>query len=472
MVNRIGTEAPAQLPARQDAFSLRDVVFVLFRRRWIILAICLPIILVGGVSLFRQTGSFTATSRVVVELAKVGLPQWNTTGRNIDYDRELSTMFNIAMSVSIAEKAAEALADSAATIAELDPKVPAFRQPTDLRDYLLDGLAVNVVGESSILEFQFSSPNPRISLMAVGALRDAFIEYQVRGKRNPAAIVYYQEQMRSVRSDIDSLLEERGDVVSAAGYTSLEEELKHEVGQQADLENKLMHTQVDLRALQIEHGMLLEYKNLDPRDFPMGRDQSMSHPLVFWRNTVAKREDELNGVLAIHTPDSAPARRQQAILDGAVERLRQETETYVRSLEVAIGSLAEREASLKQQISAIQARNSRAPAVYQRVSLLDTEINALRGLHQDLQGKWGEVRMTEMADERVSSIVALTAPELETLLSGGKTIVYFSIIVVFAIALGVVAGFVVEGLDHRVYSPQDVEEKLRLPVYASVTKVD
>ena len=321
MVNRIGTEAPTQLPARRDAFSLRDVVFVLFRRRWIILAICVPIILVGGVSLFRQTGSFTATSRVVVELTKVGLPQWNTTGRNIDYDRELSTLFNIAMSVSIAEKAADGPGRLGARRSiRLDNKVRGFPQPTDLRDYLLEGLAVNVVGESNILEFQFSSPNPRISLMAVGALRDAFIEYQDHGRRNPGAIVYYQEQMRAVRSDIDSLLEERGDVVSAAGYTSLEEELKHEVGQQAELENKLMQTQVELRALRIEHGMLQEYIDRDPREFPMGRDQSTSHPLVYWRNTVAKREDELNAILAIHTPESAACRRQQAILDAAVER--------------------------------------------------------------------------------------------------------------------------------------------------------
>ncbi len=472
MVNRIGTESPAQLPARRDVFTLRDIVFVLFRRRWIILAICVPIILVGGISLFRQTGSYTASSRVVVELTKVGLPQWNTTGRNIDYDRELSTLFNIAMSVSIAERAAVSLADSAATIIRLDGKVPGFPGPTDLRDYLLGGLTVNVVGESNILEFQFSSPNPRISLMAVGALRDAFIDYEVRGRRNPGAIVYYQEQMRAVRGDIDSLLQERGDVVSAAGYTSLEEERKHEVGQQADLENKLMQAQVDLRALRIEHGLLQEYIGRDPRDFPMGKDQSMSHPLVYWRNTVAKREDELSAILAIHTPESPPARRQQAIVDAAVDRLSQESETYVHSLEVAIGSLEEREASLKEQISFIQTRNRRAPAVYQRVSLLDTEINALRGLHDDLQGKWGEVRMTELADERVSTVVALTAPELETLLSGGKTMVYFVIIAVFAVALGVVAGFVVEGLDHRVYTPQDVEEKLRLPVYASVTKVD
>jgi len=470
--NRKAGSSRLQGSAGREGFSLRDVVFVLFRRRWIILSVCVPIILVGGINLFRQTGSYTASSRVVVELAKPGLPQWNTSGRNIDYDRELSTLFNIAMSVSIAEKAAGALVDSAQVIKQLDRKIQGKFERLDLRDYLLEGLSVNVVGESNILEFQFSSPHPRISLMAVGALRDAFINYEVHGRRNPGAIVYYQEQMKSVRSDIDSLLARRGSVLAAAGYTSLDEELKHEAGQQAEIQDKLLQAQVELRALRIEHGMLQQYIGGNPRDFPMGKDQSQSHPLVYWRNTVAKREDELNSVLSVHTADSLPARRAKATLDGALESLRQESEAYVRSLEVAMSSLAEREASLKDQLAAVRDRNSRAPQVYQQISLLDTEINSLRDLLENLQGKWGEVRMAELADERVSSVVALTAPELDTILSGGKTVVYFVVIFVFAIALGVVAGFIVEGLDHRIYAPRDVEDKLHLPVFASVTKVD
>ena len=48
---------------------------------------------------------------------------------------------------------------------------------------------------------------------------------------------------------------------------------------------------------------------------------------------------------------------------------------------------------------------------------------------------------------------------------------YFILMVIFAIALGFVAAFILESLDHRVYEPRDVEEHLKLPVFASVTKV-
>jgi capsular polysaccharide biosynthesis protein len=44
--------------------------------------------------------------------------------------------------------------------------------------------------------------------------------------------------------------------------------------------------------------------------------------------------------------------------------------------------------------------------------------------------------------------------------------------VVLALALGIVGAFIAESVDHRVYIPREVEEKLKLPVFASVTKTD
>jgi len=43
---------------------------------------------------------------------------------------------------------------------------------------------------------------------------------------------------------------------------------------------------------------------------------------------------------------------------------------------------------------------------------------------------------------------------------------------VFGLALGIVAALIMESMDHRVYAPKDVEEKLNLPVFASVTRED
>ncbi|MBK9472424.1 MAG: hypothetical protein IPO18_09075, partial [bacterium] len=52
--------------------------------------------------------------------------------------------------------------------------------------------------------------------------------------------------------------------------------------------------------------------------------------------------------------------------------------------------------------------------------------------------------MNEMADDRVSNIIVLTEPELVMALGGGKTAIYMIMMVVLALALGIVGAFIAE----------------------------
>ncbi|MFH2052573.1 MAG: Wzz/FepE/Etk N-terminal domain-containing protein [bacterium] len=461
-----------QFPTK--VISLRDILYVVFRRRWIILGIALPIILVGGISLFRQTGSYTSASRILVQLLKADQPQWNSTGRNLDYDRELSTLYNIAMSVPVGNMAATVLEDSIPVIRSLIPKLEqdGFDSLSDLREFLVTGLDVSVVGESNILEFRFSSAHPRVSLMAVGALRDAFVEYQVFGLKNTRAVAYYDEQIQIVRSQIDSLLDYRGSILLDSGYGDFQEDLRYDTGQLSDLENQLLRATTNRQAIEQDHSTLISYLQRDPREFPMGQDESSSETLIYWRNMVSKYEDQLNSALTIHTEESIPVRRQRQLLEDSLERLRLEEKAYIESVAVLLASARNREETLRDQVAILQEKNRKIPDLYQKISLIDVEITSLRGLLDDMRGKWGEVRLNQYADERVSPVVKLTDPELVMVLSGGKTMVYFIMIFFLALALGMVAAFVLDNLDHRIYAPLDVEEKLQLPVFASVSRTD
>lgn len=470
----VGLNQDSNLPARVGASSLsvREIVFMLFRRRWIVLAVSIPIIVVGGLSLFRQTGSFTAASRVLVEFTKVDLPRWNTQGRNIDFDRELSTMFNIAMSLPVADMAAASLQDSLPVIKQLLPARVNIDQPGALRDFLLEKQDVSAVGESNILEFRFSSAKPRVSLMCVGALRNAFVNYQVHGRRNVDAIAYYNEQLINVQGEVDSLLTERSRILEETGYSSIVDQMRNEVGQMADLEGKLLEATAARRALEMEHASLKKFLDGDPLAFPIGLDESRSHSLVFLRNQVSKHQDVLNSILATHTAESIPARRQQSIVAASLERLRTEEEAYVESIRLQAVAARGREQTLREQVAVLKKSTSRGPEAESRISMVDIELESLRQLMKDIQGKLGEVRLSQMADERVSSVTSLTEPEIMLVLSGSKTMVYFIMISLFALALGIVVALILESMDHRVYHPKDVEENLKLPVYASVTRTD
>jgi len=277
--------------------------------------------------------------------------------------------------------------------------------------------------------------------------------------------------MNGVRSQIDSLLARRGQALMENQYISLTKDLDHVSGTLADLRNGLNKSWIDRKSLESKFNQLSKYLEEDPRNFPIGFEESRSQTLMYWRNQVSQHDDELARILTVYTKDSDVALRQQDLIRDSVERLSQEEAGFVQSIQVEIQGLKAREEAIRAQIDLLQAKTRNSPLLYQTVSLIDTEIESLRGLFDDIQGKLGEVRLNEFADERVSNVMALTSPQLSSILSGSKTIIYFILLVVFTIALGIVAAFVLDGLDHRVYDPKDVEDHLKLPVFASVTKV-
>ncbi len=454
------------------SLSFRDIVITLYRRKWIILAIMLPISLAGGWALMNQSGSYWATARVLVGLTNVEQPRWNTGTRNVDYDRELSTLFNIAMSVSVAEIAAKSLEDSIPMIQSLDPMLLAIENVNDLTEFLIGSTNVSVIGESRILEFQVNAPQPRLALMGVGAMRDAFVQYQISGGKEKNAITYYEEQIEIVRSKVDSLLSMRAEILEEHGYTEMRDQLGTESGILIELRHELMQARSNLQEMELRYRQLSAAVEGDPRDFPMGLAENRSTSLINMERLVIKHEDALNNLLSIHKPNSIPVKQQQELFQASLDNLKREELAYLENMKIDLDGLRLKEDLLEEQVNVYEERQRKAPHATYKISMIDTETTSLRDVMKSLQGKLGEVRLSNQADERVSEITNLTNPQLSELISSGKSILYFLIMVFFALALGIVVAFVLEILDHRISNSDEITEHFQLPVFANIRKIN
>ena len=203
----------------------------------------------------------------------------------------------------------------------------------------------------------------------------------------------------------------------------------------------------------------------------MGEREGDMNTLIYLKNIVSKHEDKLNELRALHPEDSVPVQRQREVLERAIQNLRDEVEVYIEGLEIDLAAARAKEASLLTMIDSFKDITQKAPAVYQRVTMLDTEINTRRSLLEDLQVKIGEVRLSSMADKRISSMLALTEPELIKVFASGQPIIYFGLVCFFALSLGIVVGFIAENLDHRIYNRRQAEQYLRLRVFGIVSQV-
>jgi len=479
----------------QSSFSLREVVFILYRRRLIVFFVALPIVLIGSRGLFQQTGSVTAACRVMVELSSPDQPRWDTRSVGVDFDRELSTMQHMAMSVPVGELAANLMVDSVEVLIGIDPMYLPLRNRDNLVEFLLGGLDVNALGESNMLDITFTCVHPRVALMGVEFCRDAFMEYSISAGKNPMAISYYDDQIRTVTAEIDSLLVLRGNAMRDAGYLSLEDDLQYDSGQLTSLEDDFYEAKTERAFLQSRLSSIRESLKKDPNFVPTG-DRTMDRvALNQLLQQVGKHRDELNQLLAIHPPESVPVKRQQETLDRSESNLRAGVRSHIESLENELQAARQRERTLQSVIDEIREEMARAPAIYQKVTLLDSEINirsrdrsgrkgvrmnsrkrkppivATQTLLEDLQVKRGEVRISEMADDRISRMVRLTEPEMMEMFASGRPLMYFAIICLLAISLGVVAAFIVDNGDHRIHNRRQAEQYLRVPVFASISQV-
>ncbi|MFH1842201.1 MAG: hypothetical protein ABIF77_03265, partial [bacterium] len=420
-----------QLPTIREegghsTFSLREVVFILYRRRLIVLILALPIILVGSRGLFQQTGTVTAACRVLVELAGPDLPRWDTRATGVDFDRELSTMQHMAMSVPVAELAACNLVDSVEVMVSLDPLYAPLRNQENLIEFLLGGLDVSALGESSMIEISFTCVHPRVALMCCDFCRNAFMEYSINAGKNPLAVSYYDDQIRAVTVEIDSLLVLRGDAMREAGYLSLDDDLQYDSGQLTSLEDDYYAAKTERSFLQSRLKSIRESLAEDSDFVPIG-DRTMDRiGLNQLMQHVTSHRNELNRLLGIHPPDCVPVQRCREILDRSEQDLRAGVQSYMQNLENELEAARQKERTLMAVIEELRDAMTRAPATYQKVTLLDSEIQANMSLLEDLQVKRGEVRISAMADERISRMMRLTEPELVVMFASGQPLIYFS----------------------------------------------
>lgn len=460
------------LPARRaQGIAPREIAYILFRRRWLALAIALPIVLVASLGLFKKSNAFVASSRVLMDLKNPSSPQWNTNLGAQDYDRALSTYKHLAMSYPVAVRAADLMADSVRVFIAANHQFARLARKGELIDFITRNQDVVQVGESNILAVRFASPDRRLSLLAARACRDAFVDYSISAGRNVGSVAYYDEQAQSIRSSIDSLLTIRSRVLTDGGYSSFDDDLRYNSGLMSELRDELNKTLATRST--VEGSLAYHRKALAANaDYvPLGTREMEDQPVMAAKHKVDEYRDKLGQARAEFPETSVEVQRMSKLLSLAEAVLRGSIQSYLDGFEAEVSSLAGKEQALRQQIAALNVTQKLAPEVYRKVRMIDTDIDAWHLLLKDMQVKAGEVRISAMADSRISRIVKLTEPEIDKVISGSRKLAYFALISMFGVFLGIIVAFAVDQQDHRIYTRRSIEDRLDIPVLGSITSV-
>lgn len=460
-------ERQASTPAvRPHQIGTRDLLAVVIRRRWLILAISLPIILMAAIGTMRSTDMVTAACRVLIE----GRAPENPTFSNpiIDYNVIMSTAAQVAMSIPVAEKATASLIDSLAFYRARNPKMIEINSAEELRDAILAGVDANQVGESNILNISYRHPDPAFSLSVVGALLGAYIGYSIESQQNTRAIEYYAEQIRLTQVDIDSLMARKARIREEAGYTAFQTNAQTAANQITVMEQDYYKSRARREGLQAKLEGTLRAIETDPDFVPTGHSVENAN-LVGLKSELDKQTAKLAQFRIQYTEDSEWVSRQRELVESARREMRRERDGYVESLRIGLEEARQSEVVYANALAGLKASVERFPDVERQVDAIDMQINTHRELLKALQFKRGEVRLKADSDVRISNIVPLNKPAIEGSVAGSKKLLYLALASLFALSLGFLAAIFAENQDHRIYDRRRAEQMLEIPVLGAIT---
>lgn len=441
--------------------DFKRLIEIIIRRKWLILAVAVPIILVATMGTFKTASTVTASAQIMVEPRQPENPMFSQ--RYINDDVVMSTAAQIAMSIPVAQHAATILEDSIKTLKMRDPLLVELRGGERLVGTLVDGVDCGQVGESNVLRLSFTHPSSHFALAAVGALSQAFVQFNIERQQNPSAVSYYTDQIRNVQAEVDSLMAIKAEVLTEAGFASYTKIAQNSVLQIRALESEFFKARSVRRGIEARLDKLRDTVAMNPDYIPdVDRFNSL-------RNSLELQTSKLAEERARYKDDSVWVSRQMELLEDTRSQVYTEVQAYIDELEIELAEALSVENSLREAVDTQSAAFSVYPRVAQHVESLELQIATRQDLMENLQIKRGEVRLKAGSDQRISSLLMLNKPTLSMRVGDSKKFLYIGLAIVFALTLGLIVAIFVDNQDHRIFDRRQASQVLDVPVLGAVS---
>lgn len=450
----------------QSKIGLKDFLTVISRRRWVVLGIAIPVIIIALIGTMRTSNVTTASSMVMLEMRRPENPSFGF--QSINYDVEISSAAQVAMSIPVSRMAAAALMDSLPSMEDDASPIASVENEDDLMELLQEGIDCSQVGESTILRIAYTHPNPMFALAVVDKLTDAYIDYTITREHNPRAVEYYTDQIDNVQAEIDSLLGLRADILRAAGYAELETDVRSTSNLIWSLEDDYYRARSKRVGLESRYNGLMESIRLDP-DFVPSTTTGQYVELGNLKMNLVREKAALAAARLKYTADSVWVQRQSEMLENTRQELHRERQNLISGIKLDLEEARSTELELARVIEQQRGSLDVYPDVERRVTSLQYQINTRTDLIETLHMKRGEVRLKSASDQRISNIIPLNEPSIEAVVGGGKKVIYLTLATILALALGILAALFIDNSDRRIYTKRQAEESLGVNVLGYVS---
>lgn len=478
-----------QFLQEQDHESpLKQYLNILFRQRWIVLAIIAAAVLAAvfinatTVKLYRSTGTI-AIEREAQRVVDTDKRSANGIGAMEFYQ----TQYGLLRSRALAEQVVQTLrlADNPTILYGYGGrKPPANWQSTDRHQrelgaagQLMGHLTIEPTRGSSLVTISFDSPDGELSAAVVNAIGKGFIASSLnrRFQATAYARTFLQQQIELTRQKLEA--SERALVAYAGQQRIITYEGTQSTGKdgsQTSAGESVVST--DLRALndalnaaKVERAQAEARYRQAAGSKGMSAPESLSDPTINQlRSSRASLQAEYQKLSTTFRPDYPQMIALKSQIAEIDKQLGGQGGVVLASLRAAYMAAAERQNDLQRQVDGLKDSVIAQRGRSVEYNTLQRDADANRAAYDALLQQFKEISISANVGTNNVSIV-------DTALPGGQVTPRSTMNLLLGLLLGSLVGaaiaFLLEQLDESILAPHDLERKIGVPLLGSIPRV-
>jgi len=478
---------PGMMPGSDGGgldFDLAKYLRLALKHRFLILGVVIAAAIIGVTATLLMTPTYTASATIQIDreatrvLDVEGVAPAESMIQGMEF---FETQYGLLRSRSLAERVIESLglATSDTFLTQMGETAPSSGQgrtaaeAAQRRELVLktvqENLSVSPVRGSRLATVSFNSPDPQLSARIANAFAEHFIQSNLDRKFQSTAYVrkFLEERIAQTKSKLEDA--ERELVAYAQGQQIVNITEASESGNAAQslASNNLVTLNAALAQARAERVAAEEKWRAARSSAVMNLAEVQENPAIQRLGEErAKLTAEYQQKLRVYKPDFPEMVQLKARIDELEDQIASLAGSIRSSIQGQYIVAANQERSLQSQVAGLtrDVLDLRDRSV--EYNILQREVDTSRTLYDGLLQRYKEVGVTGgVTANNISIVDQAEAPNKP---SSPNLLLNLSIALLLGLGLGVLAALLIEALDETLATPEDVEQKLGLPVLGVV----
>ncbi len=439
-----------------ESALLRDVVYVLFKRKIPLLLLLALGVFIIGYGMATEVPLYEASAKLWVRRIRLGYEMPAETNVVLKRGEVMNSEVEIITSAAVAEAVVDRLglatgADRPAAIARLEGTIKAVVPPY-----------------SEIIDVSLRHRDPELAARIVNTAVDAYLEIRKRVALHYEAVEYLETEVARARAARDSVAAEIMDLGAETGELVLGVrgqvlmQLKQRFSsKRMELRNEIESLEEDVRAVREWLALGGDMSHVPSHDiYEMGTVRAVHVRLI-------AADSELAQARARYTQDHPEVQRLEREVAGTEELLREEVEQAVLRQEMRIEQWKAEERAVESTLNELESQNLDVIESTVRRRLLENDLSVRIDMYEILVGRKEQFRITVATDPNLLN-VGIVGRATVPVRPARQAVNMKTVAGVFTIIFGILLVFGLEKADNSLERREDVQRFLGLRVLASI----